>query len=367
MPIMNKNLNSRIFRKLIDRRKEYYMRKRIYAVCLCFMLLLTGCGTKKDNEETETTEKIAITEEGITGVETEEDKWNVPINYTWNPHVYGDILKELYGEEGEEDLYGLIDAVLAREESCDFDVSNSGIIWDLGLIMQQICPLFDKLVSDYSIEAGVAYFEYRYDMEQHEEIIKNFKDRIEDIICSSVMETDNQTMTALAIYHLYSSSIEYDHEAVDDFNADITPYRALVEYEGICQSFSSAYTYLLLQCGITAVNISSFNDDAAHQWTLVKLNGNYYHMDPTYEEGYGGEGLIFFGITSDIREIFDYPVEHFNVMNIWSGSDIQANDDTFANLWNINVIDKIVRDESGMTIYDANGEYGQDAGVLIPY
>lgn len=362
------------------------MRKRIYAVCLCFLLLLTGCGSKKDNEGIKTTEKVATTEErtteeGTTGVDTEEitittteendiseeDKWNVPINYTWNPHVYGDIFKELYGEEDEEKIYVLIDAVLAREESCDFDVKNSEIIWDFGLIIQQICPLFDKLVSDYSFESGVAYFEYRYDKAEHEEIIKNFKDRIEDIICSSVMETDNQTMAALAIYHFYSRSIEYDHEAVDDFNADITPYRALMEYEGICQSFASAYTYLLLQCGITAVNISSFVDDLAHEWTLVKLNGNYYHMDPTYEEGYGGEGLIFFGMTNDIREIFDYPIDNFNVMNIWLGSDIQANDDTFANLWNINMIDTIVRDESGMTIHGVNYENWQSVNVIIPY
>lgn len=355
------------------------MRKRIYAVCLCFLLLLTGCGSKKDNEEIETTEKAATTEEGTTGVNTEEtteettetiteeDKWNVPVNFTWNPHVYGDVMKELYGEEDEENLYRLIDAVLAREESCDFDVSNRGIIWDLGLIMQDICPLFDKLVSDYNFEGGVAYLEYRYDKEQHDEIIKEFKDRIEHIICSSVMETDNQTMAALAIYHFYSSIIEYDHEAVGDFNADITPYRALVEYMGICQSFSSAYTYLLLQCGITAVSISSFNDTTAHQWTLVKLNGNYYHMDPTYEEGYGGEGLVFFGMTNDMRQIYDFPIDKFNVMNIWDSSDIQANDDTFAELWNIYVIDKIVRDESGMTIYNANCGDGQDAGILIPY
>ena len=161
------------------------MRKRIYAIYLCFLLLLTGCGSKKDNKVIETTAKVATTEIETTGVDTEEtteetpttieeDKWNVPINYTWNPHVYGDILKELYGEEDEENLYRLIDAVLAGEESCDFDVNNSGIIWDIDLIMQQICPLFDKLVSDYSFEAGVAYFEYRYDKTQHDEIIEEF-------------------------------------------------------------------------------------------------------------------------------------------------------------------------------------------------
>ena len=354
------------------------MRKRIYAIYLCFLLLLTGCGSKKDNKVIETTAKVATTEVETTGADTEEtteetpttaeeDKWNVPINYTWNPHVYGDILKELYGEEDEENLYRLIDAVLAGEESCDFDVNNSGIIWDIDLIMQQICPLFDKLVSDYSFEAGVTYFEYRYDKTQHDEIIEEFKDSVECIICSSVMETDNQTMTALAIYHFYSWIIEYDYAAVGDFNADITPYRALVEYKGICQSFSSAYTYLLLQCGITAVYISSFNDDAAHQWTLVKLNGNYYHMDPTYEEGYGGEGLVFFGMTDDMRQIYDFPIDKFNVMNIWGSSDIQANDYTFAELWSVYMIDKIVRDESGMTIYDANGGDGQAEGILIPY
>ena len=44
--------------------------------------------------------------------------------------------------------------------------------------------------------------------------------------------------------------------------------------------------------------------DAAHEWTLVKLNGNYYRVDPTYEEGYGGEGLLFFEMTNDRRAFF---------------------------------------------------------------
>ena len=377
--IINKNRGSIIFRKYIDRRKGFYMRKRIYAVCLCFLLLFTGCGSKNDNEKKDSTE------EGINGVDTEEtteettvvtteekdtteeDKWNVPINFTWNPHIYGDIMKELYGEDGEEDMYGLIDAVLAREESCYFDENNSEIIWNLGMIVQQVFPIFGILVSDFSFESGVIYFEYRYDMAQHEEIIKNFKDRIEDIICSSVMETDNQTMAALAIYHFFSSRIIYDYEAMDDPDADVTSYRALMEYEGICQSFAGAYTYLLLQCGIPAVNISSMNGDSAHEWTLVKLNGNYYHMDPTYEEGYGGGGLICFGMTNDVREFFDYPVGNFNVMNIWWGSDIQANDETFANLWNINGIDTIVRDDTGMTVQGVNYETGQSVNVLIHY
>lgn len=361
------------------------MSKRIYAVCLCFLLLFTGCGSKKDNEEIKTTDNIATTEEETTEVDTEEttaettvtateekdiaeeDKWNVPIQYTWNPHVYGDMMKELYGEEGEEALYGLIDAVLAREETHAFEVENSGITWDFGLIMQQICPLFDELVSDYSFEEGTAYFVYCYDKAEHEEIIKNFKDRMEEIICSSVMETDNETMTALALYHYFSSRIAYDYEAMEAVDADVSPYRALMEYEGICQSFAAAYAYLLSQCGIPAVSISSFNETAAHEWTLVQLNGIYYHMDITYEEGYSGEGLVFFGMTNDIRESFDYPVDNYNVMNIWLGSDIQADDDTFSDLWNIEKVERIERDESGMTIYGGNYEYEQDISVLIPY
>lgn len=365
--------------EISDKRKGYYMMKRIFAFCLCVILLLTGCAVNTDNEGVQTSGKDSTTEvetshiataqttEETISTDIEKDKWNVPIDYTWNPHVYGDIMKELYGEEIEEDLYRLIDAVLAREESCDFDVSNEAVISDLQFITTLICPLFDKLVNDYSFEAGTVSFEYKYDKAQHDEVINKFKDRIEYIICSSVKETDNQTMTALAIYHYYSGIITYDYAAMDDIYADVSTYRALVEYEGVCQSFAGAYAYLLLQCGIPAVDISSYNKNLAHAWTLVKLNGNYYHMDPTYEEGYGGAGLKCFGMTNEVREFYDYPVENFNVLNIWWGSDIKADDDRFSDLRCIEVVDKIVRDESGMTIYGANGEDEQNASVLIPY
>lgn len=348
------------------------MKKRICIVCFCVLLFFTGC---KSTENTELTEKNTATQEETNGTDTEdkdvseEEKWNAPINYTWNPHVYGDILKELYGEKSEEEFYGLVDAVLAREESCPFDTENSQFMYDICFIVKQAFPIFEKLVADYRFEEGKAYFEYCYDITQHEAYIKEFKEKIEEIICSSVTETDNQTMAALAIYHFFSERITYDDEGVGDFGVDITPYRALMEYEGICQSFASAYVYLLLQCNIPAVNISGYNDDAAHEWTLVKLKGKYYHMDPTFEEGWGGNGLSFFGMTNERREFHDFPVDGFNVMNIWWGSDIQAEDESFAELWNIKEVYGILRDKSGMTIFGMGDVYGADEeiSVLIPY
>ena len=74
-------------------------------------------------------------------------------------------------------------------------------------------------------------------------------------------------------------------------------------------------------------------------------------------------------MTNERREFHDFPVDGFNVMNLWWGSDIQAEDESFAELWNIKEVYGILRDKSGMTIFGMGDVYGADEelSVLIPY
>ena len=48
--------------------------------------------------------------------------------------------------------------------------------------------------------------------------------------------------------------------------------------KGICGQIGSAYSYLLLQCGVDAITYSGLD----HGWSYVKINGKEYHIDPTW-------------------------------------------------------------------------------------
>ena len=61
-----------------------------------------------------------------------------------------------------------------------------------------------------------------------------------------------------------------------------TAYGALVLGEAVCQGYTLAYQYLLEQCGIPSVYVSS--DAMDHGWCLVQLEGEWYHVDVTWDD-----------------------------------------------------------------------------------
>ena len=202
----------------------------------------------------------------------------------------------------------------------------------------------------------------------HQRIYKYFS-QVSRLIETAVLESDSPAMTAIALYHCYSSTISYDYSAAEDeIITDVSCYRGLMELSGICQSFAGAYAYLCQQCGIDAVPTSGITEDGvAHEWTLIKLDGCYYYADPTYENGNGGNGLQYFGITDERRKNTDgYMPEYNNIGNtntIW-GKDIDISDNRFAELWNIVYIKKLLHQNEKLYIYGQTAD-GTEKTIII--
>ena len=138
---------------------------------------------------------------------------------------------------------------------------------------------------------------YNYQSEEHKQFIDQFKARIKAILTSQLKPEYNDVEKALLLYRYISQSITY----VD--SSDVSPYNALMNGEGICQSYAGAYEFLLNQVGISCLSSGAFlTDKNAHAWTVVKLGKNYYHMDPTFENSSTkGNGLVYFGMNDDRR------------------------------------------------------------------
>lgn len=49
---------------------------------------------------------------------------------------------------------------------------------------------------------------------------------------------------------------------------------------GVCDSYAKAYTLLLDAVNIDSVRVTNIN----HAWNLVKLDGQWYHIDPTWDD-----------------------------------------------------------------------------------
>ena len=50
----------------------------------------------------------------------------------------------------------------------------------------------------------------------------------------------------------------------------------------VCSGYTAVYKYVLNKIGVECV--SAYNYDELHEWAIVKLGGNWYHVDPTFDD-----------------------------------------------------------------------------------
>lgn len=118
----------------------------------------------------------------------------------------------------------------------------------------------------------------------------------------------------------------YDQRAFDEVESnpgkvpsDPIPHLAygpLVELRGICGGLAWAFKILMDEANIECMCISGFLKEdlkIGHMWDLVKLDGQYYHVDPTW--GIKDDGVFISALlqpdsmmkTTHVWKISDYP------------------------------------------------------------
>ena len=107
--------------------------------------------------------------------------------------------------------------------------------------------------------------------------------------------------------------------STDDPYAD-TIYGALVKGKALCEGYTKAFSYLCNLAGIENVIVTGATD-VPHMWNMVKLGGNWYHVDVTWDdasdklhEDYPDIILYqYFMITDSVirnnHTIWDFPAE----------------------------------------------------------
>ncbi len=122
---------------------------------------------------------------------------------------------------------------------------------------------------------------YIYTKEQVEEV----KDLAEEHIFSRVKDSWTDMEKALFFHDYLCQFFQYDirlfiEETQNDVARDI--YQMFNNGMGVCQAYANTYEYLLQHEGIECKLVAS--DDSNHEWNIVKLNGEWYHVDVTQDD-----------------------------------------------------------------------------------
>lgn len=108
-------------------------------------------------------------------------------------------------------------------------------------------------------------------------------DRLKREINSDLSDID----TALEVHNYIASHAEYNTTGYNTgtlSNIDHSAYGVLVEHTGVCDSYSLAYQYIM-KCIYNIDTVVVTSQPMNHAWNLIKINGNYYHVDLTWDDG----------------------------------------------------------------------------------
>lgn len=343
--------------------------KKYLAIILGTSIILSfwGCGTKSDEDKSSSlSDTQSLVEKSSEDSEKSQTDDSVkPLDYTWDPYIYSEAYSEYLGEDTRAMYTDMVSAILQRKES--FKCSTK--FYEQIYTVSSTCfPCADHIVSfseldvedesvDYSDQQGTVYLEYLVSEQEQEKMLKEFGNRVEDLIGSSVCEGDSDTVAAIAVYDRFCRELSYDYDAAEaDSMSDVSSYRAIMESSGICQSFAPAYAHLCIQLHIPACSTGGLNADntESHEWTQLKLNGVYYYADPTWETN---GGLEWFGFTSQYRESNDgYPASLQNIgnLNLMRADEVPIGDDRFEEFKNFYDNVEITRKGNLLMISDTN-------------
>lgn len=104
-----------------------------------------------------------------------------------------------------------------------------------------------------------------------------FQQKMAEILDATVHEGMSQWQKALSIHDYLVTHCAYDLTYTYRKG-----YDAIVRGTSVCSGYAEAYMYLLQRVGIDCRYVSS--DGMDHGWNVVKINGNWYHVDATWDD-----------------------------------------------------------------------------------
>lgn len=228
------------------------------------------------------------------------------LNYS---EEYVDLIQEgNYGNSSnvrKVECYSLNDYTEVKNAIKDglLDLDQSISIYNYKVSINDISKVYRDVVNDnpelFYVSGGYSYYyttdgyvtsiipAYIYDSKddilEMKDKFNAAVDRLKREINSDLSDID----TALEVHNYIASHAEYNTTGYNTgtlSNIDHSAYGVLVEHTGVCDSYSLAYQYIM-KCIYNIDTVVVTSQPMNHAWNLIKINGNYYHVDLTWDDG----------------------------------------------------------------------------------
>ena len=258
--------------------------KRMMAVYISLILVicLVACSTSMQATETQTPpSNSAHASQSSTPAKPPESVPSTPY-LVYSPYVVSVTVRDYLGDDYE--LYcKMIDSVI------NYDGCVSGFeseqhfrrLWGVLLSefypAQKICANYGTSDKPFVYKDGVVQMGFQLERDAHDLTLKAFADRITADL-SRVDADDNDVEIIAKLYNHVSVTMQYGFGSGQ-------MYDSIMNNKGVCGEYAAYLILLLDQAGIECYRAGSFGAGVDHAWVIAKMQGQYYHFDPT-SEGY---------------------------------------------------------------------------------
>ena len=324
------------------------MKKRIISAVIAVMVLCSGCGIGKQNsidiesgsaeESTDVTEETedvgaepedeSASTDSVNESEEKSETRGEPItdpegHYLFNPYLKPKMLADYYTQEEWWDaLYNLCDALRKGEDTFECSSPEAYDFATDAAVLGNLFPMgyfISRNGNDGTVpyENGVGRIYYDIPKEEFIKKEQDFEKDVEDILKVCVRTDFSEFEKTLAIFKYISDNFTYNHTMADDpdslsmeeVDQLYGTYNCLRNRSGICAHIGTVYGYLLNQCGVDAITC----EGSGHNWTFLKIDGEYYHSDATWglKSEMGGSLLLDYFLMSAERRDETHPIDKF--------------------------------------------------------
>lgn len=236
------------------------------------------------------------------------------------------------------DYTGVISEVLVEYPNINYGYSRGGIVKSFILdennkkVICNNCDTKFNIVysTHFSNDLSKKELEKRYP--KSVEQMKKEKQLVEEEAKKIVKKIIKPEMLAIekekAIHDYLISTAKYDidgkNQSIRSFRTHQTAYGVLFEKKGVCASFARAFDIIAKEAGLDTKYIVGSSNGELHAWNMVKLDGEWYHVDVTWNNlNNGKKDYKYFNLTDDeikkthiIADNIDFPKARGKKYNI---------------------------------------------------
>ncbi|MCR5368797.1 MULTISPECIES: transglutaminase domain-containing protein [Eubacterium] len=124
--------------------------------------------------------------------------------------------------------------------------------------------------------------------------------RVLEIVNKYTYKNMPDQQKVLALHDYLVDTCEYSTGNPNNDN-EFRAYGALIDGEAVCSGYAEALTLLLAGAGIKSDIIIGSAGNEPHAWNLVEIDGNWYHIDSTWDDPKGMNVVshAYYNLTDD--------------------------------------------------------------------